>query len=116
MRTTATRDPRTVDLGLLVVRLVFGALFAAHGGQKLFGWFRGPGLRGTGDFFESLGFHPGRRYATAAGLTELASGLLILLGFLGPVGCARSRSASSSRRTPARQSSVPSGECSPRTS
>jgi putative oxidoreductase len=86
MDTPYTLDPRMVGLGLLVGRLVFGALFAAHGSQKLFGWFRGPGLRGTGDFFESLGFHPGRAFAAAAGLTELTSGLLILLGFLGPVG------------------------------
>jgi putative oxidoreductase len=86
MRTTYTLDPRTVGLGLLVGRVVFGALFAAHGSQKLFGWFRGPGLRGTGEFFEALGFRPGRAFAAAAGLTELTSGLLILLGFLGPVG------------------------------
>jgi putative oxidoreductase len=76
----------TLDLGLLAVRLVIGALFAAHGGQKLFGWFRGPGLRGTGEFFASLGFRSGRAYAMAAGLAELTSGLLILLGFLGPLG------------------------------
>lgn len=79
-------DPRGVALGLLAVRLVFGTLLAAHGAQKLFGWFRGYGLRGTGDFLESLGFRPGRAFALAAGLTELGSGLLILLGFLGPVG------------------------------
>ena len=84
--TTYTWDARTVGLGLLVGRLVFGTLFAAHGSQKLFGWFRGEGLRGTGEFFESLGFHPGRPFAAAAGLTELTSGVLILLGFLGPVG------------------------------
>lgn len=83
---TYTWDARTVDLGLLAGRLVFGALFAAHGSQKLFGWFRGYGLRGTGASFESLGFRPGRTFAAAAGLTELASGLLILLGLLGPVG------------------------------
>lgn len=86
MNTTHAWDPGAAALALLVLRLVFGTLFAAHGSQKLFGWFRGPGLRGTGDFFESLGFHPGRAFAAAAGLTELASGILILLGFLGPVG------------------------------
>jgi putative oxidoreductase len=86
MDATYSWDPRAVDLGLLIVRVVFGALFAAHGSQKLFGWFRGPGLQATGQFFESLGFHPGRTFAAAAGLTELVSGVLILLGFLGPVG------------------------------
>jgi putative oxidoreductase len=70
---------------LLAERLVFGFLFAAHGTQKLFGWFRGAGLDNTGGF-EQLGFRPGRAFAAAAGFTELTAGLLIALGFLGPVG------------------------------
>jgi putative oxidoreductase len=86
MQVTYTWDPQTTALGLLVARLVLGGLIAAHGSQKLFGWFRGPGLRQTGEFLTSVGFHPGRTFAVAAGLTELTSGLLILLGFLGPVG------------------------------
>ena len=76
----------TLSAGLLVARLVLGLLMAAHGSQKLFGWFGGYGLAGTGGFFESLGFHPGRFFAATAALTEIASGLLIALGFLGPVG------------------------------
>ena len=59
---------------------------AAHGSQKLFGWFGGRGLAGTGGFFEMLGFRPGRAFAFAAGATELASGILTAIGFLGPVG------------------------------
>ena len=59
---------------------------AAHGSQKLFGWFGGHGLAGTGGYFESLGFRPGRTFALAAGLAEFAGGLLLALGFLGPVG------------------------------
>jgi putative oxidoreductase len=59
---------------------------AAHGAQKLFGWFGGHGLAGTAGFFESVGFRPGRALALAAGLGETASGLLIALGLLGPVG------------------------------
>ena len=58
----------------------------AHGAQKLFGWFGGHGLEGTGAFFGQLGFSPGRRFATLAGLTELASGILVALGLLGPIG------------------------------
>jgi hypothetical protein len=41
--------------GLFIVRLVAGVLMAAHGSQKLFGWFGGYGIAGTGGFFESLG-------------------------------------------------------------
>ena len=77
-----------MDAGLLVVRLVFGALMAAHGAQKLFGWFGGYGLSGTGGFFESLGFRPGRFFAAAAGAAETAGGLLLALGFLEPLGAA----------------------------
>src|SRR4051812_30306450 len=72
--------------GLLMVRLVFGLMMAAHGAQKVFGWFGGHGLAGTGGFFEAIGFRPGRLMAAAAGLGELASGLLVAFGFLGPIG------------------------------
>ena len=75
-----------MDIGLLVARVVLGLLMAAHGSQKLFGWFGGYGLAGTGGFFESLGFRPGRFFAAAAGFTELAGGLLLALGLLGPLG------------------------------
>ena len=74
------------NLGLLLVRLIFGLLMAGHGAQKLFGWFGGHGLTGTGGFFESLGFRPGRRFAFTAALSEFVGGLLFALGFLGPVG------------------------------
>jgi putative oxidoreductase len=86
MDTTYTSDSSMVGLGLLLTRLVVGGLLAAHGCQKLLGWFRGHGLRGTGEFFEAMGFHPGLPFAAAAGLAELTGGLLIVLGFLGPVG------------------------------
>jgi putative oxidoreductase len=75
-----------MDAGLLLARMVFGLLMAAHGSQKLFGWFGGYGLVGTGGFFESLGFRPGRFFAAAAGATELSAGLLVALGVLGPLG------------------------------
>ena len=74
------------DTGLLMGRLVLGLLMAGHGAQKLFGWFGGYGLSGTGGFFESLGFHPGRWFAAAAGTVECASGVLIAAGLLGPAG------------------------------
>ncbi len=75
-----------MNSGILVVRLILGAYLAAHGAQKLFGWFGGHGLGGTGGFMESLGFRPGKLFALAAGLCEGLGGLLIILGFLSPVG------------------------------
>src|SRR6266446_1547304 len=41
---TVPQDRPAVDLALLVVRVVVGIIFAAHGAQKLFGAFGGPGL------------------------------------------------------------------------
>jgi putative oxidoreductase len=75
-----------MDAGLLILRLVAGGVMAGHGAQKLFGWFGGYGLAGTGGFFERLGFSPGRAFAAAAGLSETAGGVLLALGFLGPAG------------------------------
>jgi putative oxidoreductase len=72
-------------LGLLVLRIVVGALFVGHGAQKLFGFFGGHGLDGTGAFFESLGLRPGRMMALAAGLAELTGGALFALGLLTPL-------------------------------
>jgi len=74
-----------MDIALLLVRLI-GLGLAAHGAQKLFGWFGGYGLAGTAGFMESLGFRPGRLFATAAGLSELIGGLLLVLGLAGPIG------------------------------
>jgi putative oxidoreductase len=59
---------------------------AAHGASKLFGWFGGYGLRATGQFFEQVGFQPGAAFAAAASISEILSGLLVALGFLGPIG------------------------------
>jgi putative oxidoreductase len=69
-----------IDLGLLVIRLVFGLTFAAHGTQKLFGWFGGYGLAGTGGWLESLGLKPGKFHAALAGIGEVAGGLLLAAG------------------------------------
>ncbi|MCZ4608025.1 DoxX family membrane protein, partial [Streptomyces sp. Lzd4kr] len=64
------------DLGLLLLRLGAGGVLAAHGTQKLFGWFGGHGIEGTGQFMESVGYRPGKASATAAGPAE--AGTLVL--------------------------------------
>jgi putative oxidoreductase len=74
--------------GLLILRLVVGLSLAAHGAQKLFGWFGGYGLTGTGQFLEQLGFRPGRRHAAQAGLAELLGGLFLAAGLLTPAAAA----------------------------
>jgi putative oxidoreductase len=86
VNTTYVPDAQTLSVGLLIARLVVGLLIAAHGSQKLFGWFGGHGLQATGEFFGQMGFRPGNLFATTAALGEFVSGLLIASGFLGPIG------------------------------
>ena len=75
-----------MKLGKLALRGVIGPLFIGHGTQKLFGWFGGHGLDGTAGFFEQgIGLRPGKRHATAAGLSEAVGGALVTLGALTPV-------------------------------
>ena len=76
------------NVGILVIRVLFGVAIAGHGAQKLFGWFGGYGLKGTGGFFEELGFRPGVAFAAAAGLSELGGGILLMLGLFTPFGAA----------------------------
>jgi putative oxidoreductase len=69
-----------------LLRVGVGAGFMAHGAQKLFGWFGGHGLEGTGQFFESnLQMAPGKRNATAAGLSEFGGGALLVSGLATPI-------------------------------
>jgi putative oxidoreductase len=75
-----------MDEALLIARLLLGLGIAAHGAQKLFGWFSGYGLRNTGEFLVQIGFPTGRLFAMAAGLGELVGGGLVALGLFGPVG------------------------------
>jgi putative oxidoreductase len=77
-----------MDIGILILRVAIGGLVAAHGAQKLFGWFGGHGLEGTGGFFAGLGFRPARAMAFMAGMTEFGGGLSLLFGFLTPLGAA----------------------------
>jgi len=49
-----------MTLGLLVIRVIAGLTMAAHGGQKLFGWFEGPGRGGTAGMMEKLGYREPR--------------------------------------------------------
>lgn len=73
------------NLGLLVIRLIFGLSFARHGTEKLFGWFGGYGIKGNAGFFESIGIKPGVPMAVLAGLGELLGGLFFTAGVFMPL-------------------------------
>jgi putative oxidoreductase len=66
----------------LPLRLIAGILFIAHGAQKLFAWFGGYGLDGTGQWMESIGLSPGYLMALMAGSAEFFGGLLLVVGFI----------------------------------
>ncbi|OIJ84689.1 DoxX family protein [Streptomyces colonosanans] len=81
------------DVGLLLLRLGAGGVLAVHGAQKLFGWFGGGGIEGTGQFMESVGYRPGKASATAAGLAEAGGGTLLALGLATPAAGAAAAGA-----------------------
>ena len=77
-----------MDLGIFILRLVFGLTLTAHSVQKLFGWFGGPGIAGTAQMMEQLGFRPPRLQAVVAGLVEGGAGLALAAGLLTPLAAA----------------------------
>jgi putative oxidoreductase len=77
-----------MEVGLLVLRVVVGVIVAGHGAQKLFGWFGGGGVTGTGGMFETVGLRPGRMMAVGAGVAETVGGLLFAAGLLTPLAAA----------------------------
>jgi len=62
-----------------LVRVATGLMLVPHGAQKLFGWFGGYGIEGTGQFFASKLGLPAS-VAVLAGLIEFAGGLLLAFG------------------------------------
>lgn len=70
------------------MRVVIGLLLVGHGSQKLFGWFGGHGLQGTGGFLHSLGFRPGKPFALLGGMNEFVGGLCFALGLFTPFAAA----------------------------
>ena len=76
------------DVGLLIVRLAVGLTFAAHGAQKVLGWWAGPGFAGWTGVMTRMGLRPAPLWAAISAGTELFGGLLLALGFLTPIAAA----------------------------
>ncbi|MEU4322359.1 DoxX family protein [Nocardia fluminea] len=85
MTTTSTT---ATSAGLLVLRLGIGATMAAHGTQKLFGWFDGGGLDGTERFFAASGYPSAKAFAVLAGVSETLGGIGLILGLITPLAAA----------------------------
>ena len=78
----------SMSVGLLVLRVIGGLTIGAHGAQKLFGWFGGPGLAKWEQGMQAQGFKPARAWAYLNILGELGGGLSLAFGFLTPLGAA----------------------------
>jgi putative oxidoreductase len=74
-----------LSVGLLILRLAFGLTMAAHGAQKAFGWFDGPGLKGSRVMVERMGFRPVTLWTIALSASELGGGILVAIGLLTPI-------------------------------
>ena len=77
-----------IDAALLVLRVGIGLVFAAHGAQKLFGWWNGPGMAGWQGAMEHMGYRPAPVFATVSALVEFVGGLFLAVGLLTPFAAA----------------------------
>jgi putative oxidoreductase len=75
-----------LDEGLLVIRLVLGIILLGHGVQKVFGWFGGYGIKGTGQWLESIGIKPGAFFAFITGAAEIVGGFFVAVGVYTEIG------------------------------
>ncbi|MEA1079859.1 DoxX family protein [Marinobacter qingdaonensis] len=81
-QTVQTLLQSNAGIAALILRVPLGVILAAHGAQKLFGWFGGYGLEGTGQWMASIGLEPGYLMALLAGSAEFFGGLALVLGLL----------------------------------
>lgn len=75
-----------MDEGVFILRIIFALLVMGHATQKLFGWFRGLGVVKHAPLFENSGLKPGAVFVVMAAVTELVGAVLLLTGFLFPLG------------------------------
>lgn len=73
---------KPVDVTLLILRIAVGVIMAAHGAQKVFGIWSGPGIEGFTKMMQNLNFNPPVLWAWAAAVAEFAGGILLVLGIL----------------------------------
>jgi putative oxidoreductase len=81
----ATPFMDTFDLALLLLRLGVGLTFAAHGAQKIFGWWGGPGISGWRGAIANMGFRPVTLFTAISALAEFGGGLFLAAGLFTPL-------------------------------
>lgn len=74
-----------VAFGLLILRVTIGLILAAHGAQKLFGWWGGPGMNGWTGAMTRMRIRPAAPWAWISALGELLGGLGLAVGLLTPL-------------------------------
>lgn len=81
--------PRVADTVLLVARLILAWIFVYHGARRLFGWFDGPGIHTSADYFANVaGLRPGTLFALSGGIIECFGGIALALGLLSRLAAA----------------------------
>ena len=78
----------TQNLGLLVLRVGLGVVLAAHGLQKLFGWWGGSGVTGFKNSLSDVGYQHADILAYVSAGGEIVSGVLLVLGLFTPIAAA----------------------------
>ena len=75
----------SISAALLILRVVVGLTIAAHGAQKVFGWWGGSGIQGWAGALTHMRVRPALPWAIASAASELLGGLGMAVGLLSPL-------------------------------
>jgi putative oxidoreductase len=71
------------DCALVAVRVALAWIFIYHGARRLFGWFDGPGIHQSAQFFSNTAhLHPGVFFAVVGGIIEFGGGIALAVGLV----------------------------------
>ena len=71
------------DCALIAARVVLAWVFIYHGSRRLFGWFDGPGIHASAQYFaQTAGLRPGTFFAVSGGIIEFGGGIALAIGLV----------------------------------